>query len=251
MKRILISSLAVLLIIGLALTLTAFPLNDLSSIQTPIDPSSTQPDASSDAAETDMPDPVNTTVSINTTSAAASSAAPSVNAVSSAAAVASSASSDAAVSPQDPPKTSAALPPSSSAPSDNTDLSDAAELLDLLNTARAKEGLPPLSGSNAKLNAAAQQRAKECAQNWNKDHLRPDGSACFTVLDEFGIAFVSAGENIARGQTSPQQVFEGWMGSPGHRSNIMDHVRGFTHVGIGGYIKDNIHYWVQHFIRQV
>lgn len=55
------------------------------------------------------------------------------------------------------------------------------------------------------------------------------------------------GENLGRGQDSAAEVMEAWMGSPGHRDNILN--SGFTEIGVG--VFDG--YWVQHFgtVREV
>jgi uncharacterized protein YkwD len=39
------------------------------------------------------------------------------------------------------------------------------------------------------------------------------------------------GENLAAGQTSPEQVVTQWMNSPGHRENMLQ--ERFTEVGVG------------------
>ena len=63
-------------------------------------------------------------------------------------------------------------------------------------------------------------------------HDRPDGTSCFTVLDDVNINGYSAvGENIALGQRSPEQVVEAWMNSEGHRRNIMN--EDFEKIGVG------------------
>ncbi|MBQ2698462.1 MAG: hypothetical protein IJF62_00825 [Firmicutes bacterium] len=102
------------------------------------------------------------------------------------------------------------------------------EVLRLVNAERAKVGLPALQSSNA-LHKAAQVRADEISTDYGHD--RPDGSSCFTVLQEKSISYNYAGENIASGQTTPQQVVREWMNSPGHRANILN--TKYTHLGIG------------------
>ncbi len=39
------------------------------------------------------------------------------------------------------------------------------------------------------------------------------------------------GENVAYGNVTPEQLVAMWMGSPGHRANILN--AGYTHVGVG------------------
>ena len=119
------------------------------------------------------------------------------------------------------------------------------EVLILTNKERYKEGLTPLTGF-AKLQKANDVRAKELVDLFS--HTRPNGSSCFTALDEAGVKYSSAGENIAAGYNSPQDVMTGWMNSSGHRANILD--SGFRHIGIGYHYDSSAYYryhWVQMF----
>ncbi len=66
------------------------------------------------------------------------------------------------------------------------------------------------------------------------------------MMKQFGIDYRTAGENIAMGQTTPEQVMNGWMNSDGHRKNILS--SNFTHIGVG-YVESNGQtYWTQMFI---
>lgn len=114
----------------------------------------------------------------------------------------------------------------------------------LMNEQRAIAGIGGLTQSVA-LNNVAQIRAMEIVQAFS--HTRPDGSSCFTVLSESGIAYMSAGENIAMGYLSAESVMDGWMNSEGHRANILNPV--FGQVGIGVYETEDGggYYWVQIF----
>jgi len=69
----------------------------------------------------------------------------------------------------------------------------AQEVLALVNAERAKENLAPLAMGDAKLQAAADERAKEVAKV--ASHTRPDGTNCFTVLKEYGVSDTATGEN--------------------------------------------------------
>lgn len=103
------------------------------------------------------------------------------------------------------------------------------EVIRLTNEERKKEGLPAL-GTMTKLDKAARIRADELKEKYSHD--RPDGTSCFTVLDDVNINGYSAvGENIALGQRSPEQVVEAWMNSEGHRRNIMN--EDFEKIGVG------------------
>ena len=119
------------------------------------------------------------------------------------------------------------------------------QVVDLVNAERAKEGLAPLT-INTKVQAAAQVRARECEQSFS--HTRPNGSSFATALKEQNVSYRSAGENIAWGQRSPEEVMKGWMNSPGHRANIMN--PNFTTIGVGYYQNANgTNYWCQLFTR--
>ena len=113
-----------------------------------------------------------------------------------------------------------------------------AEVILLVNQERAKEGLAALQTNDA-ITGAAQTRAEELPTLF--DHTRPDGSSCFTALDEAGVRYWTAGENIAAGYATPAQVVAGWMNSPGHRANILN--GSFTTIGVGR----EGNYWVQLF----
>lgn len=118
------------------------------------------------------------------------------------------------------------------------------EVLRLVNQEREERGLVPLSVMES-LQKANDVRAAELHNDFS--HTRPDGSSCFTTLQ--GISYNKAGENIAAGYEDAAGVMGGWMGSPVHRSNILD--GSFTHIGIGYSCNlggmDN-RYWTQLFI---
>lgn len=130
------------------------------------------------------------------------------------------------------------------APEESGGVQEAAEAVAaLVNAARRDAGLSELE-LDADLCAAAQARAQEIAQSFS--HTRPDGSSCFTILEEFGISYRAAGENIAMGQRTPEEVMDGWMNSSGHRANILNGT--FTSIGVGYYVDGaGAAHWVQIF----
>ena len=105
---------------------------------------------------------------------------------------------------------------------------NAQKVVDLVNAERAKAGLSALT-IDTKVTAAAQVRAKEVQTSFS--HTRPDGRSCFTALDEANASYRGAGENIALGQKTPEQVMNDWMNSEGHRANIMN--PNFKYIGVG------------------
>ena len=150
---------------------------------------------------------------------------------------------DPGVPPQQPEQPPADESPAPEAPDDSDPQGDfAAQVAALVNAARAEYGLPALT-VDAKVQQAAQVRARESAQSFS--HTRPDGSSFSTALTEAGVSYTRSGENIAYGQTTPQQVVQAWMDSAGHRANILD--AGFTHIGVGYAVVDGTAYWAQLF----
>lgn len=113
------------------------------------------------------------------------------------------------------------------------------EVLKLVNKERQKEGLDPLTGFTT-LQEATYIRTGELQESFS--HTRPDGTSCFTALDEVGLSYGAAGENIAFGYRSPADVMNGWMNSEGHRANILK--PGYAHLGVG----ESNYYWTQMFL---
>ena len=121
------------------------------------------------------------------------------------------------------------------------------DVLRLTNQERFWEGLAPLT-TNDQLCSMGDIRAHEISYFYDSNHRRPDGTSCFTVMQEVGHHYTMAGENIAAGQKDPEEVVEAWMNSPGHRANIL--TPGFIHMGVGyEYTADDAFndYWVQFF----
>lgn len=147
---------------------------------------------------------------------------------------------------EDPPQETppAQENPDEDAPEESGGVQEAAAAVaSLVNAARRDAGLSELE-LDADLCAAAQARAQEIAQSFS--HTRPDGSSCFTILEEFGISYRAAGENIAMGQRTPEEVMDGWMNSSGHRANILNGT--FTSIGVGYYVDGaGAAHWVQIF----
>lgn len=133
--------------------------------------------------------------------------------------------------------------PDDSTDNGNTSVSSYANaVLNLVNKYRKQNGLASVKLDSA-LSGAASTRAKEIISSFS--HTRPNGSSCFTVLSENGISYNGAGENIAYGQSSPDEVMTAWMNSAGHRANILN--ASFTRLGVGVYESGGTLYWAQLF----
>ncbi len=118
----------------------------------------------------------------------------------------------------------------------------ASQVVALVNAERAKQGLSALK-VDTKVQQAALVRAQESAQSFS--HTRPNGSSFSTALTEAGVSFRRSGENIAYGQSTPQQVMNAWMNSSGHRANILN--ENFTTIGVGYTVINGTAYWAQLF----
>ncbi|GHV24913.1 hypothetical protein FACS189465_2520 [Clostridia bacterium] len=117
------------------------------------------------------------------------------------------------------------------------------KIAELVNIERKKLNLSPLI-IDEKTNSAAQFRATELVKSFS--HTRPNGKDYFTVFAEFNVTNITSGENIAWGQTSPEQVMTAWMNSSGHKANILGEK--FQKIGVGVYINSGKYHWCQLFI---
>lgn len=117
----------------------------------------------------------------------------------------------------------------------------ASEVVRLVNEERAAAGLGPLQ-VHAGLTKVAMDKAKDMYHNNYFSHQSPTYGSPFDMMRSYGISFRYAGENIAKGQRSPQEVMTAWMNSSGHRANILS--QNFTHIGVAYY--NGV--WVQEFL---
>lgn len=120
------------------------------------------------------------------------------------------------------------------------------QVVTLVNEERAKEGLKPLE-LDTELSDVAREKSKDMMDKGYFDHTSPTYGSPFDMMKQFGIEYSSAGENIAKGQKTPEEVMEGWMNSDGHRKNIMN--PDFTHIGVG-FVEGDSTYWTQMFISK-
>ncbi len=125
------------------------------------------------------------------------------------------------------------------------------QVVDLVNQERQNAGCPPVTMDD-RLRAAAQGHTEDMALNDFFSHTGSNGSSPWDRIVAQGYNFSTAGENIAAGYTTPQEVMNGWMSSPGHRANILD--CDFTDIGVGYYYLGNDtgdvnynYYWTQDF----
>ncbi|QAV69054.1 CAP domain-containing protein [Salinibacterium sp. UTAS2018] len=106
----------------------------------------------------------------------------------------------------------------------------------LVNQARWDNGQQGLI-RNADMDAVALAWAKKMAASSTMSH-NPDYSA------QIPSGWRSAGENVAQGYPTAQSMHDGWMGSQGHRENILG---SFTDIGIAFYQSGGTTWGVQVF----
>lgn len=112
----------------------------------------------------------------------------------------------------------------------------------------SKKELYPTTGLqyDYALERVAMVRAAEIALSY--DHTRPNTKSCFTAYPS---GYRKQGENIAAGNLSAAEVFNGWKeenesySGQGHRRNMLS--ADFKAVGIGHVVYQGCHYWVQEF----
>jgi uncharacterized YkwD family protein/spore coat assembly protein SafA len=121
------------------------------------------------------------------------------------------------------------------------------QVIDLVNKQRAAHGLA-LVKANWELCRVARYKSQDMINKGYFGHQSPTYGSPFTMMQSFGIRFSAAGENIAYGQRSPQEVMTAWMNSAGHRANILSPA--YTQMGCGvAKTSSGTYYWTQEFIK--
>lgn len=128
---------------------------------------------------------------------------------------------------------------------DSSTLAYEKEVVRLVNVQRANNGLRELT-YDWELSRVARYKSQDMKDNNYFSHTSPTYGSPFQMMKSFGISYRSAGENIARGQATPEAVVNAWMNSSGHRANILN--SSFTHIGVG-YVASG-RYWTQMFISK-
>ncbi|MFS0703552.1 CAP domain-containing protein [Cellulomonas sp. 179-A 9B4 NHS] len=99
----------------------------------------------------------------------------------------------------------------------------AAYVVTSTNAARADEDLPPLQVSPC-AREAAERRARDLVGEPDLTHAPLDG-----VIRDCTPA-AKAAENLSRAGAPANEVVEAWLGSPGHRDNLLD--PDLTQIGV-------------------
>lgn len=94
-------------------------------------------------------------------------------------------------------------------------------LVNYINQARMSSGVPALT-ENIVLDQAAQLKAQNMLQNQYFAHTSPQGISPWYWFSKAGYNYKYAGENLAVGFFDSWQVYEAWLNSPSHKSNLMN-----------------------------
>lgn len=111
-------------------------------------------------------------------------------------------------------------------------------VLDLVNQARARprncgdkvfDAARPLRWNDL-LAEASREHAEDMARNNYFSHNARDGSGPAQRVERAGYKWRITAENIAAGQSKPEDAVAGWIKSPGHCANLMNPA--FTEMGV-------------------
>jgi uncharacterized protein YkwD len=105
------------------------------------------------------------------------------------------------------------------------------EFVELVNATRRDAGCKKDLIWHEKGAVVAQGHSEDMNDRGYFGHVSPDGGTLKSRLQQGGVSFSAAGENIARGQTTNEKVVSDGLDSPGHRANLLN--CNFTHQGLG------------------
>ncbi len=115
------------------------------------------------------------------------------------------------------------------------------QLFDLTNADRVTHHLPILQW-NERVKETAREHSLDMAKNNYFSHTNLEGLSPFQRMENDGVAYSFAGENLASGQFSSIFAHEGLMNSLGHRENILRPEYQYLGVGVAFNTKSQPYY---------
>ncbi len=106
----------------------------------------------------------------------------------------------------------------------------ATQLAQGVNQSRVVNGTSAIS-IDPRLMAAAQRQACDVARSGRMEHRGSDGTSSNDRVLQAGFQTCLTAENLAWGYPQPSQIINGWLASPGHRTNML-HAR-VSSFGVG------------------
>jgi len=117
------------------------------------------------------------------------------------------------------------------------------EVVRLINIERRRAGCVPLR-IDRRLTLSARRHSAGMASAGSLSHTSPDGTSPWERMEATGYRDGGA-ENIGRGYTSPDDAVRSWMGTSGHRRNILNCELRAT--GVGAVRGSDGPWWTQDF----
>lgn len=102
-------------------------------------------------------------------------------------------------------------------------------VLSLINEERKAQGITPLQIDDL-LNSTAQAKATDMVKNNYFSHESPTYGSPFEMMQNAGITYRTAGENIA-GNPSVENAVKSWLASESHKQNLLSNA--YNYIGIG------------------
>lgn len=102
-------------------------------------------------------------------------------------------------------------------------------ILEKINAIRIENGLPPLS-IDSLLDSVANTKAKDMVENNYFAHNSPTYGTPFEMMQNAGVTYVHAGENIA-GNSNIDAAIDSFLNSDAHKQNILSNA--YNYIGIG------------------
>lgn len=118
------------------------------------------------------------------------------------------------------------------------------EVFVLVNEERGDRGVEALA-CDPTLAALARAHSQDMCDRDFFSHTNPDGEEPHHRLNDAGVSWTASGENITATQSTAQGAMDTWMGSSGHRANILS--ESFGRIGVGYVPCDGEHLWTQVF----
>lgn len=122
------------------------------------------------------------------------------------------------------------------------------EIVQLTNELRQTQGLPILT-VDERLTVSAQAKANDMVNSGYFGHADNAGRRVAYWLGQTGYKYLRAGENLARGFDTTEEVVMAWVNSPSHYANLIN--PNYQEIGVGiaeGYIEDRLTVFVvEHF----
>jgi uncharacterized protein YkwD len=142
------------------------------------------------------------------------------------------------------PRTKPADPPARREPSGTSGRAGLEnEVTALVNRERERNGCGRVR-TDERLRTAARRHSQDMADRNYFDHTSPDGRTPWDRARRAGYE-QAIGENIAKGQRTPESVMSAWMNSAGHRRNILN--CDARAIGVGLAYDDGAPIWTQLF----